>query len=220
MGQEVEMKRFVLGVAVLALLLAAPGRAAAITIYYADFIADGTRTNFNGFESIPHSGDFYTGGTVYDEGGIRVSQINGDPPPDIWVTAFHPEGSFGWYPDGGDPGYTKITKVDGSGFYDVGFLYGTGYLGGATTYYELYSLGVLVLSGSLQTPPFPEPSYLGFGGGGFDEIRMRDDSTLNAFAVDSIELNNGTAPPIPEPGSMLLLGTGLVGLGRAWRKRR
>lgn len=214
------MKRSVLGVLVFALLLAAPGRAAAISIYYVDFIADGSRTNFNGFESIPNGGTYYTGGTVYDEGGIRVSQINGDPPPDIWVTGFHPEGDFGWYPNNGDYGYTKITKVDGSGFYNVGFLYGTGWYFGATTHYELYNLGVLVLSGSLQTPPWPTPSYLGFGGGGFDEIRMRDDDGYNAFAVDSIELNNGTAPPIPEPGSLLLLGTGLIGLGRAWRKRR
>ena len=38
--------------------------------------------------------------------------------------------------------------------------------------------------------------------------------------VDQIMVVTTNAEPIPEPGSMLLLGIGLVGLGRAWRKRR
>ena len=40
------------------------------------------------------------------------------------------------------------------------------------------------------------------------------------FVLDNLDLSSETGPPIPEPGSMLLLGTGLVGMGRAWRKRR
>lgn len=180
-----------------------------------DFIPDGSRTGFNGFEAIPNNGTFFTGGAgPYTEGGIVVQQLNADPGNDIWVTFFSPEGNFGWYPNGGDSGSTRITRAGGVDFDSVGFLRSTGSSLG-TLFFDLFNNSILVFSGSVPQPANGVPAYLGWSGGGFDEIRIRDDrggqgNGLNALALDAIEIADGTAAEVPEPATMLLVGSGLV----------
>lgn len=43
---------------------------------------------------------------------------------------------------------------------------------------------------------------------------------MDHWGVTMFTPAGGADPVVPEPGTMLLFGTGLVGMGRAWRKRR
>lgn len=201
---------------------AAPARA--ITVSFVDFIADASRTNFNGFETLAAT---TSGAPTHTEDGIQVDQINAEG-NDIWSTCFGCfggvlEGARAWYPAGGDFGYTRITRVGGVSFADVGFRTGSGWGGPITASYELWNDGAQVLS-DRYTSVGQRAGYLGFAGGGFDEIRLRDsvlpdatflDGNINAFAIDSIELAGN---PIPEPTTLALLGAGLVAV-RALRRR-
>jgi len=219
------MKRALMLFAALALIPSAAF--AAITLHSVDFIPDVTRTNFNGFEAIaPLAGDIYANGS-YTEGGVTVENPTGSGlNVDIFTacvgpgSCFNPshEGARSWYPNAGDLGYARITRAGGIDFVNVGFILGSGF--GVTpedVYYELAENGIVVKSGRL--PGFNStPSYLGFSGGGFDEIRLRNgftpqftllDGTQNALAVDSVELSS----TVPEPSAWAVLAAGLAMLG-------
>jgi hypothetical protein len=193
----------------------------AVSLQTSDFIDNSQRSNFNGFEGITVTDGF---GSTYTEDGITVEQVNGEL-NDIWPTYtwWGAEGNKAWYPSGGDSGYTKITKQDSSDFVNMGLLIGSGY--GAndpmTYVYDVLNNGVSVLSGTLfrNTPQ----NYLGFSGGGFDEVRIgayygnNPNQTLNgyqALAIDSIETSR-----VPEPAT--ILGTlAFSTLGGSWLKRK
>ena len=223
-------------VAVLGVLLGISSIAQAGPIVHTnDFIPDATRSHFNGFENIPHdAGSMFTGGNgPYTEDIIQVEQVNGDPGNDIYTgilgwTGF--EGNRGWYANGGDFGYTEITLEGGLEFQNVGLNYGSGYIHPIEILYELLDNGSVVLSGSEPLTSCygcgSNVNYLGFSGGGFDTIRLRDttgglgvsvtDGTYQALALDSIETESQT---VPEPATLALFGAGLAGLG-TFRLRR
>lgn len=211
-----------------ALLAASSMASAAPMVHLTDFINDGDRSNFNGFENIPNDGTYFTGGSgPYVEDGVSVNQVNGDAGNDIWVTystGGQHQGNYSWYPNGGDTGYTEIMRSGGLDFGSVGMLIGSGFGTASNVFYELLDNGVAVLAGSF-VPSYS--SYLGFSGGGFDTIRLSDcsgcdvgttkvtDGHFQALSVDSIELTRGGT--VPEPGSLALLAAGLLGFG--WQRR-
>ena len=213
-------------------VLGAGAGQAAIIVETSQFIA--TPTFFNGFENITSSPNTstllgltsYDDNTSYGEGGITVDEdaLGGG----IWLnypSNIGGQGNYGWYPDGGDTGFTKITLTGGEDFRDIQFLAGTGFRAGVYSMaFELLENDTVVDGGNILLASYPM-SWVGFSGGGFNTVEIQAEitdvpfssSNFNGLAIDSIGADPASA--VPEPNALVLLGSGLVRLGLIRRRK-